>query len=81
MKSLTTQISDDLFQQVERLAGQKNISLNQLVEIALTAQISASEQRDYLQERANRGSLQQFKDILSRVAANEPEEYDRIQSL
>ncbi len=81
MKSLTTQISDDLYQQVERLAGQKNISLNQLVEIALTSQISASEQRDYLQERANRGSLQQFKEILARVPANEPEEYDRIQSL
>jgi hypothetical protein len=31
----------------------------------------------YLQERANRGSLQQFKDILARVPANEPEDYDR----
>jgi hypothetical protein len=78
MKSLTAQISDDLYQQIEKLAIQKKISLNQLVEIALSSQVSASEQLDYLQERGKRGSLQQFKEILAKVPANEPEEYDRL---
>jgi hypothetical protein len=78
MKSLTAQISDDLYQEIEKLAIQKRISLDQLVEIALSSQVLASEQLDYLQERGKRGSLKQFKEILAKVPANEPEEYDRL---
>jgi hypothetical protein len=57
MTHLTAQIPDPLYQQIEALAARENISIDQLVALALSAQISAWENKNYLQERAQRGSL------------------------
>ncbi|MCT7964633.1 hypothetical protein NG791_28560 [Laspinema sp. D1] len=78
MSDLTVRIPDSLYKQVTELAGRENISLDQLVAIALSAQVSAWMTQDYLVERAKRGSWEQFQQVLMKVPAVEPEEFDKL---
>lgn len=78
MIKLTAQVPEALYKQVEALAAQENLSIDQLVSIALAAQISAWSSPNYLQERANRGNWETVQKLLEKVPDVEPEEYDRL---
>lgn len=78
MTNLNAQIPDSLYKQVEALAARENISVDQLVAIALSAQVSAWMTKDYLEQRAERGSWQKFQQVLTKVPDVEPEEYDKL---
>lgn len=78
MKTLTTHIPDTLFQQVEDLASREHLSLDQFVTVALSAQVSAWMTKNYLQERAERGTWEKFQRVLGKVPDVEPEEYDKL---
>jgi hypothetical protein len=47
--NITANIPDALYQQVEALAKRKNIAIEQLLIIALSAQVSAWTTKDYIQ--------------------------------
>lgn len=53
---LSTNIPDVLYQQIETLANKQNIPVEQLVTMALSAQISSWMTKDYLEEKAQQGS-------------------------
>ena len=57
MTTIETQIPDSLYNQVKSLAERESISVDQLVNIALAAQVSAWLTKDYLAERAARGTV------------------------
>lgn len=78
MITLKSQIPDSLYQQVEQLALRENISMDQLVSIALSAQVSAWMTKDYLEERARRGSWEKAMKVLEQVPDVEPDEHDRL---
>lgn len=78
MINLNAQIPDSLYKQVEALAARENISVEQLVAIALSAQVSAWMTKDYLEQRAERGSWQKFQQVLTKVPDVEPEDYDKL---
>ncbi len=78
MIKLTAQVPEALYKQVEALAAQENLSIDQLVSIALEAQISAWSTQNYLQERARRGNWENVQKLLEKVSDVEPEEYDRL---
>lgn len=78
MTNLNVQIPDSLYKQVEALAARENISVDQLVAIALSAQVSAWMTKDYLEQRAERGSWQKFQQVLTKVPDVEPEDYDKL---
>ena len=78
MTNLNAQIPDSLYKQVEALAARENISVEQLVAIALSAQVSAWMTKDYLEQRAERGSWQKFQQVLTRVPDIEPGDYDKL---
>ncbi|MCT7980501.1 hypothetical protein [Laspinema olomoucense] len=78
MRELNVNIPDFLYNQVTELPGRENISLDQLVAIALSAQVSAWMTQDYLVERAKRGSWEQFQEVLMKVPDVEPEELDKL---
>lgn len=59
MTTIETHIPDSLYQQVKSLAERESISVDQLVSIALAAQVSAWLTKDYIAERAARGGLGQ----------------------
>ena len=78
MTNLNAQIPDSLYKQVEALAARENISVEQLVAIALSAQVSAWMTKDYLEQRSERGSWQKFQQVLTKVPDVEPEDYDKL---
>ena len=78
MINLNAQIPDSLYKQVEALAARENISVEQLVALALSAQVSAWMTKDYLEQRSERGSWQKFRAVLTRVPDVEPEDYDKL---
>lgn len=78
MTVLTARISDALYQRILQLSTEEAISLDQLVETALAAQLSAWEAKQYLTNRAQRGDWNRFQAILDKVPAREPAEADRL---
>ncbi len=76
--NLNTQIPDTLYQQLATLAQRENISIEQLVNIALSAQVSAWMTKDYLEEKAKKGSIEKLQKVLSKVSDREPEDYDQL---
>ncbi len=75
---LTTNIPDLLYQQIETLAHQQQIPIEQLITMALSAQISAWMTKDYLAEKAQKGSWEKFQQVLTKVSDQEPEDYDKL---
>ncbi len=78
MTDLTAKIPDSLYQQVAALAAKEQISIDQLVAIALSAQVSAWMTKEYLNEKAKQGSWEAFQQVLAKVPNREPDEYDRL---
>lgn len=78
MSNLNVQISDSLYKQIEALAAKENMSLDQLVAIALSAQVSAWMTKEYIEEKAKRGSWDKFQQVLNKVPDVEPEDYDKL---
>ncbi len=75
--NITANIPDALYQQVEALAKRENISVEQLLTIALSAQVSAWMTKDYIEEKAKQGSWEKFQQVLKKVSDVEPEACDR----
>lgn len=76
--NITANIPDALYQQVEALAKRENISVEQLLTIALSAQVSAWMTKDYIEEKAKQGNWEKFQQVLNKVPDVEPEACDRL---
>ena len=78
MSELTVKVPDYLRQQAESLAAHENISLDELVALALASHVSAWQAKDYMEQRAKRGSWKKFKAVLDRAPDVEPPEWDKL---
>jgi len=67
-----------LHEAARELAKRENVSINQLITLALAEKVSALLTADYLEERARRGDKDKFVRALSKVADVEPEERDQL---
>lgn len=67
MKTIQAQVPDPLAKQVEELAAQEKVSIDQLVSIALAYQVSAWRARDTVAVRAKRGNWQAFDSVIAKV--------------
>ena len=76
--NIMANILNALYQQIEALDKRENISIEQLVTIALSAQVSAWATKDYIEEKAKRGSWEKFQQVLKKVPDVEPEACDRL---
>lgn len=76
--NINANIPEALYQQVEALAKRENISVEQLVMIALSAQVSAWMTKDYIEQKAKQGSWEAFQQVLKKVPDIEPEDFDRL---
>ncbi|CDM97742.1 MULTISPECIES: hypothetical protein [Limnospira] len=74
MSDLIVKIPDSLYKQVAELGERESISLNQMVAIAFSAQVSPWMTQDYVVEPAKQGNWEQFKQVLSKVPLVPPEE-------
>lgn len=73
---INAQIPDSLYQEIEALSKKENISIDQLITMALSNQIAM--RKSYLEERAKKGSWDNIKNVLDLVPSREPFEYDQF---
>ena len=78
MSTISLRLPDSLHDKVRELAEKENISINQLVTLALAEKISALMTEEYLGNRAKRGSKKKFKMAMAKVPDTPAEERDRI---
>ena len=78
MSAISLSLPESLLKQATALAQKENVSINQLITLALAEKLSALMTEEYLEERANRGSREKFEQAMQKVAKVEPEEFDRL---
>jgi hypothetical protein len=78
MSTLEVKIPDLLLKQVNEVAVKEKVSVDQIVSIALAAQVSASQARESISSRAKKVDWQKVDDILARVPANPPLTGDEV---
>lgn len=78
MSAISLRLPESLHKAARDLARAENISINQLIALALAEKVSALAAEDYLQKRAARASRQKFVNALAKVPHVEPPNYDRL---
>jgi len=78
MSTLSLRLPDSLHKSARELAEKENISVNQLITLALAEKLAALGAEEYLEARAKRGNKAKFIKAMSKVAKVEPPEYDRL---
>jgi hypothetical protein len=78
MSTLSLRLPDSLHKSARELAEKENISINQLITLALAEKLAALGAEDYLEARAKSGKKAKFMKAMSKVAKVEPPDYDRL---
>ncbi len=78
MSTLSLRLPESLHKSARELAKKENISINQLVTLALAEKVSALGAQDYLEKRAKRASEAKFDAAMAKVADVEPPDFDRL---
>jgi len=74
MSAMSIRFPESLHKRLRELAKRENVSMNQLVTLALAEKVSALDTLDYLSERASRADRSSFERALAKVADREPAE-------
>ena len=77
MTTIRARVPESLYKQVAELAHQEKVSIDQLVAIALSAQVSSWLTRDSMKARARRGNGKKFDRVFRKVRDVEPAKNDR----
>ena len=78
MSTLSLRVPESLHKSARELAEKENISINQLITVALAEKLAALGAEDYLEARAKRASKTKFAKAMSKVAKVEPLPYGRL---
>ncbi len=78
MSNLSLRLPESLHKSARKLAEKENISINQLITLALAEKVSALGAEDYLEARAKRASKAKFHKAMAKVAKIDPPEFDRL---
>jgi hypothetical protein len=78
MSTISLRLPNYLHDTLRELAQEEQVSINQLVVLAVAEKVSALKTEGYLEKRAARGDRTRFEAAMSKVPDVEPEEYDRL---
>ncbi|MEP7135819.1 MAG: toxin-antitoxin system HicB family antitoxin [Chloroflexota bacterium] len=78
MSAISLRLPESLHKAARDLARTENISINQLITLALAEKVSALAAEDFIQKRAARASKQKFVNALAKVPHAAPADYDRL---
>jgi len=78
MSTISLRLSESLHRRLRELARREGVSINQLINSAVTEKLSALLAEEYLQDRAARGSRGTFDQALGRVRDLEPADEDAL---
>lgn len=70
--NIALRVPDSLGLNLKEFAKKENVSVNQLVVTAVAEKLATLQTYDYLQERAQKGSIAHLKQVLSKVPDAEP---------
>ena len=79
MSTISLRLPESMHKRIRELAKREGVSINQLINSALSEKISAILTKEYLEERASRGSRKRFEKALSRVRDATPEPEDKLE--
>ena len=72
MTTIHARVPDYLAKLVEEATQRENVTVDQMIALALSAQVSAWNVRDDIDKRAKRGGLADLESILSKVPGRDP---------
>ncbi|MBI1785741.1 toxin-antitoxin system HicB family antitoxin [Candidatus Sumerlaeota bacterium] len=78
MSAISLRLPDSLHERARQIAREENVSINQLITLALAEKVSALSAEEYLAQRTRRASKRKFQKALSKVAKIKPEPFDRL---
>lgn len=78
MSTISLRLPDSLHNRARALAKEDGISINQFIASAVAEKMSALDTKNYLEQRAKRGSLAKFRAALAKVPDVEPVVRDRL---
>jgi len=67
MSAISIRLPDSLHKRIKEVAQRDNVSINQMITLAIAEKLSALETEDYLENRASRSSKGKFRKALSKV--------------
>ena len=73
--NLTINVSEELYRRVSEVAAQENVPVEELFAMAIEERILEFKR---LKERAAKSSYEKFLNVMAKVPAVEPAEYDRL---
>lgn len=78
MSNLSLRLPNSLHDAVKSLAKEEDVSINQLITLALAEKLSALKTDEYLLMRSQRGSKSKYQKALKQVPDVEPDEVDKL---
>jgi hypothetical protein len=78
MSTISLRLPDSLHQMLRTLADKEQVSINQLITVAVAEKVSALATEDYLGVRAKRASRKKFLRAMAKVPDVEADELDRL---
>lgn len=78
MSAISIRLPDSLHRMVRAVAQRDNVSINQMITLAVAEKLSALETEEYLDKRSRSASKAKFHKALRKVSARKPENKDKI---
>lgn len=78
MSTLSSHLPTSLHEQLRVLAEQEGISINQFITLAIAEKMATIDTKNYLQQRAARGSREKLLAVLAKAPDVEPAEVDQL---
>ena len=80
MSTLSLRLPKSLHDLARQVAKDEEISVNQLIALALAEKLSALKTEEFFAERAKGSSRAKFERAMAKVAKGEPAKHDRLPS-
>lgn len=77
MNTISLALPDSLHKRIHEFASRDQVSIDQFVASAIAEKISAFMTREYLETRSKRASKAKFEQVMAKIPAVEPEDYDK----
>ena len=77
MSAISLRLPDSLHKKVKEMAGKDNVSINQMITVALAEKLSALETEDYFGRKARKGSRARYVKALKKVPDRVPDKHDK----
>ncbi|ADK79349.1 toxin-antitoxin system HicB family antitoxin [Sediminispirochaeta smaragdinae] len=76
MSSLSIRIPESLHETLKKISKKDRVSINQFIASAVAEKVTALETEEYIKVRGEKGTIDKFNNVLSKVKNIEAEEND-----